>query len=249
MLKKTKIINYKHFIDLTNEFDNRVGTRTVWARLTMRQIYDHILKEDSWGDVDYQIKRWVTHAFSIKNSFWHDDMDIPQSRIGKMNSIWLIIQDIKAGKLFHSPLCMSLFANGKTPIHAGGTRLILADVYKRKIDLCVTDYRGDIRTRYPNIKWKDIDKYDYDFSNLHEFNEDITGQQTCKTYSDPASGESILIKQITTFMVPTTNMYNYHHPRIVDTPRHFLMEDNMISVNGDCIAKLDNGIWKIIIDN
>jgi len=141
---------------------------------------------------------------------------------------------------------MSLFANGKTPIHPGSTRLILTDVYDSKIDLCVTDYRGDIHTRYPTIKWKNLDEYDYDFSNLHEFNEDVTNQQNCKTYANAALCENIQIKQINTYMMPTTDMYNYHHPRIADTPRHYLMENDTISVNGDCIAKLDNGLWKIL---
>jgi len=244
---ETKIRDYQHFIELSHDFDQRWNTTTRWCSITMNDINQKILKEDTWWDVDYNIRKWEK-VFDIKSNFRHDDLDIPQGPLGKMNSIWLMLNDIKNGQDFYSPICMSLFQNGNKPIHPGGTRMILADVYTDPVHLCVTDYNNNLETEYPDITWYTVDDYYFDFSHLHELYEDTTTDGNCRTYTQEALGERIRIKQICTYMMPTTDTFNYHAPRTAETPRYFKLENDIISINDMPLAKKTDGIWNIVLD-
>ena len=244
--KPTQLTSYEQFVELSNKFDKEIGTKTFWCRIPMKNIYSDILFEDSCWDIDYQIKKWE-NVFSIKQEFYQDDLDIPQSQIGKMNSIWLMLNDLKNNKKFYSPITMSLFKNGNKPIHPGTTRLILTDVYDYPVDLCITDYIGNIREKYTGIKFFDVEDYFYDFSNgLHELHEDITSSGWCPTYASNTDEKDLRIKQISTYMQPTTDMFNYHHPRQAETHRKYCLKDNIISVNDMPIAIKKDNIWQIV---
>ena len=231
--KQSKLTSYEQFVELSNDFDRRVGTKTVWTKLTMFDIFEKILGEDSWWDIDYQIQKWVDRAFSIKTEFTQDDLDIHQSPIGKMNSIYLMLNDIK---------------NGKIPIHPGATRLILADVYNKPVDICITDYNNNVRKRFPNIKFWEVEDYYFDFSDgMHELHEDWTWTGHCPTYAD-ATDVDVQIKQISTYMIPTTNDFSFHHPRDITTTRKFCLKDNCITINDMPIAKKIDNLWKIVLE-
>jgi len=246
--KRTKLTSYEQFVELSNDFDQRVGTKTVWSKLTMFDIFEKILGEDSWWDIDYQIQKWVDNAFSIKTEFTQDDQDIPQSPLGKMNSVYLTLNDIKNGKNFYSPITLSLFKNGKIPIHPGSTRLILADVYNKPIDLCITDYNNNFRKRFPDVEFLEVEDYYFDFSDeMHELHEDWTWTGHCPTYAN-MTDDDVQIKQISTYMIPTTDDFSFHHPRDVTITRWFRLNNDCITVNDMPIAKKIDNVWKIVLE-
>lgn len=240
------IKNYKHLSKLSKSFDKRFKTKTYWAELSP---YDIVSKLHNETDPSLSISKFIqekiiNRSFVYKNEFYSNDYEILESPIGKLNSLYLLMQC----ETFRLPMSISLYKNGEVVIHPGGTRILLAGYYTKPVPCYITYYDNiPITNRYKNIEFISLDDYYIDLPHPDgQFNywESFTRFEDPKEYTRRAKGEDLPFKQIID-LTPETgdNKNTYHDPRDNNPPRHYIMKDDKIYVDGLCIIEKHKETW------
>jgi hypothetical protein len=113
--------------------------------------------------VDTIVKQKVLPLFKHKNALMSNDIGIDHGGIGKLNSIYLMKTDLLNGIDFKYPISITSFDKNNFVIHPGGTRMMFGEIYKKPIQIIVTDYTNTICERYPHIKFAPYQTMSYDF--------------------------------------------------------------------------------------
>lgn len=268
----TTIENNDHFSELCRKFDTKYGTSTYVTSMSLADIWNNFMIRNSpdqryYADTitDYIseiINGSASSLFRHTTVVYSDDKDVSASDIGKMNSIYLMIQDINNGTPLKNPLSISAFPNGSFPIHPGGTRLMFSDVYHRKMPVMITDYTGNIIGKFSNIRFCDHSDIEFDFASTRLTHIEIrSDDKYCSVAYDKALNPSAYdeygipedkpriyetIHQIVDYEIQLDD-YTYHKPKEVYPPRKFEYDrsSERIVVDDISILKKIQNRWVI----
>lgn len=242
-----RLHTWENYLELCGAWDQAHGTTTYSCQLTLEQLAQHFEGQHyPPGDLDYSIRKYIK-SFDVRNPYTNIDMDIDQSPMGNMNSVYLMSRDLLAGKQFHDPVSVSLLPNGATPCHPGQTRMLFVLVYHQPLTVYVTDYNGDALDRYDFLQ--PLEANPYEFMPEHAL---LTANVSKPSpafdyYHQQAQGADIEVKQISNLTM--TNEISYHNPRLVNQkPRVFECHGNSVSVDGVTIFRLRGDLWETVIE-
>jgi hypothetical protein len=273
---KTQVIltSNTQFEDITRDFDNVFGTTTYVAYLTLREIWDNFHIKSHPGaryhadDVPTYINNMMLKKaatlFDNKNVVYSNDEGLTGSMIGKLNSVYLMKQDILADRPFRDPISISAFVNEEFTIHPGGTRLMFTDVYHKAIPVMITDYTGTLQDDCPDIELLPYTEFNFSFKNVNlQYIKMMSSDKYCPTAYDKSlnpllydnkgfkTGEDTRVIQAVK-EIRAKNSWDenltYHKPLLVTPPRRFELTDNGDAIEVDhleIMVKI-NKQWNII---
>ena len=226
---------FKNFDELQtycNEFDMLHGSKTFFTRISMNTLRDILDKPYE----DWDVQQLAKEPFVNRDIVHSNDIDVPESRIGKLNSLYLSTRAIKRGERFFAPMSVNVFPDGAV-IHPGNTRLLLSKVYEWNVDVMFTDYTGTIDLRHKRIK------YDPKITALH-----VDHGQTDDPYIPKhLKGRPYWFKQFMDHNMDSDKM-SFYKPRTIDPPRRFQKKHNHIMVNETVVLRLINNQWEVVVE-
>ena len=214
-------------------FDRQYQCKTTFTSMTLNEIRTLIKRP---YEHDY-VTGLVETMFKDKTTVLSNDYSVPESPIGKLNSFYLINQDLTHFKRFYSAVCISLFDDDYV-LHPGSTRLLYSEIYHDPIDVMITDYSQNPRTFIPT-------KILYDSANtvLHYGNsQDLLDQHVPKKFRE----RDVHFKQLVDSKVDQ-NLFSYHKPREIFPPRIFKIEQGEITVNSLVILRYSKKQWRLVL--
>jgi hypothetical protein len=225
--------NFAAVKEFCTEFDSGNGCTTSFTRISLNEIRQLINKPYEY----YDIQQLATIPFENRNTVFSNDIDIPESPLGKLNSLFLMAKSIRAGKRFFAPMSIHVFPTDIV-VHPGNTRLMFSYLYLLPVDLMITDYTNSIQVRQKPIN------YDPTLTTMH-FNDccDTTDRYIPKHLR----GRPFWFKQMVDHVTNTHNM-SFHVPRTIDPPRKYEKIADTVLVNGDVILREINGVWKVVLE-
>lgn len=251
--------------NLVRDFDLNYKTYTYYCELTLKEIWDNFLVKnhynnrwsaDTLNDYTHNIvEQKILPLFKEKNKVYSDDIGIDQGGIGKLNSIYLMKNDLCNGIDFVYPISISFFDENSSVIHPGGTRMMFGNIYNKPIKTVITDYTNTIFKTHPHLPLKKYETINYNFStNPLIYVEVPSNHEDCpsafnkvlNTYSIGKNAKVLYIKELVDYNI-TLPDHSYHRPASIKPPRKFFLKNNKIYVDKMLLIIKDNGKWKITI--
>jgi hypothetical protein len=235
-LQVLPIETYQQFVDLANQFDSFYQTKTYITYLTLKEINDNFVNRNIYN----YLKHLIDNLFFSSHVVYSSDPWLNDGHIGKINAISKIIDDIRCGTGITTPMSMSWFGKGRYGVHPGTTRILLADVYKEKIPLVITDHTNKFKQKH---KWLDLVEPNQIFEKSvigMKFAIDNTKlSDSPRVYRDVA--KNTVFKEL--------NDHNdfYAKPTLANPPREYKLEDNKLYVDSICYACYTNKQWNLKI--
>lgn len=248
------IENLDHFVFLSRQFDKKYQTCTYYIKLTLEDVWQNFLlpskKDIRWWaktskEYNHQIlSRKINEIFdeeTIKFSLKHN---LPEDKIGKIYSMFLMKKDIIEGKGLIDPICVSVFNNGNNPIHPGGTRLNFANIYKEPMHVIVTEYKRKL-----NLPYLPLEEFSFDFENSNFFfmvGNSIKDKDKWISYRKAAENNNVTFKQIQNIH---KDYQKFLHPNTNENNIKFELYKENLFVNDTLLAiKNKNNMWEITLD-
>ena len=243
----------EHFVELTKAFDKKYSTTTSFVELSLNEIWDNF-----YLNSDPDIRWWANDTYEYTNAIitskikeiFHDtgeieicntDPRISEGMIGKINSMYLMKKDILSGKGFVDPMCVSVFPNGNSPVHPGGTRMNWANHYTNKMKVVLTTYGADT-----GLDIRPIEEFDFDLKGK-AFNFMVGNSiedAHWLSYKKAAMDLNITYKQIQNL---SEEYFKFLRPNEIDETITFRLDKNKLFVNDMLLAyKLD--MWRLTLD-
>jgi len=225
--------NFAAVKDFCKEFDAGNNCTTNFTRISLNEIRTLINKPYE----DYDIQQLATIPFENRNTVFSNDMDVPESPLGKLNSLFLMARSIRAGRRFFAPMSIHIFPTDIV-VHPGNTRLMFSHLYQLPVDLMITDYTNNVQVRQKPIN------YDPTITTMH-FNDccDTTDRYIPKHLR----GRPFWFKQMVDHVTNTHNM-SFHVPRTIDPPRRYEKTKNAIMVNDEVVLRLVKDTWRLVLE-
>jgi hypothetical protein len=217
-----------------NEFDKKHNCLTTFSQLTLNEIRSVLNRPYEHN----YITQLVETMFKDKSVVFSNDLSVPESPIGKLNSFYLIINDILTSKNFYNPICISLFDDGYI-IHPGNTRLLFSEIYPHPVDVMITDYK-----KTPCHFKQSVINFDKQNNQLFfGYSKDLNNPYVPKHYRQ----RDIYFKQIVDSRVDK-NDFSYHKPREISPPRIFQLKKKQITVNEKVIMRCIKKQWRLVLE-
>tara|TARA_B110000503_G_scaffold140887_1_gene232959 strand:- start:822 stop:1529 length:708 start_codon:yes stop_codon:yes gene_type:complete len=231
-----KLKTVKEVEDFCKEFDNKYKTTTYFTELDLTTIFK-IIKQNT--DFSKQIRVMIGQVFKYGNNVYSNDLRLNTSYIGKLNTFYLIIKDIKLGKRFYSPMSISLFKDGTSILHPGNTRAMFYEIYHNPIQCMITDYNQTPMKFFPcNFTWNP------EAQGLHwGYSQDRLNPHIPNGFKN----QDLYFKEISDIRLDKQD-FSFHQPRMIDPPRFFELKNNTVYINDVAIVRLINNKWKIVLE-
>jgi hypothetical protein len=230
------LINFSCLNELQSycaEFDTQHGCKTIFTKMTLEYIRQFLNKPYEHTYIDNLVKQ----MFAKSTVVFSNDPSVPESPIGKLNSFYLINQDLKNNRKFYSPISITLLPD-RYILHPGSTRLLYSHLYTAPISVMITDYT--------NRSLESPNEFDFNptQSTLHS--------SYSKDPSDPYipskfRTEDLWFKQIVDNRVDYNGL-SYHVPRKIKPPRIFQLRDKQITANNVTILRYIKKHWRIVLE-
>lgn len=232
-------MSFTHYSSLTElknyctEFDLQHGCKTIFTTMTLEHLRQFLNKPYEHAYLDKLVKR----MFEKSTVVFSNDISVPESPIGKLNSFYLINQDLKANKKFYSPLSLTLLSD-RFILNPGNTRLLYSFLYKEPVSVMITDYT--------NSSLESTNDFDFDPT------QSILHSSYSKDTSDPYipskfRTEDLWFKQIVDNRLDQNDL-SYHVPRKIKPPRIFQLRNKLVTANDVPILRYVKKHWRIVLE-
>lgn len=216
-----------------DKFDNLHGCKTIFTTMTLNYLREFLNKP---YENDY-VDQLVEQMFAKQTVVFSNDLTVPESPIGKLNSFYLINLDLINKKKFYSPISLTMLPS-KFVLHPGSTRLLYSHLYNDPVSIMITDYRGTGL----------LDSDDFNFipeqSVLHcNHSRDSTDPYIPKKYQS----EDCWFKQLVDSKIDRNN-FSFHVPRNIKPPRIFQLKHKLITANDMPILRYSKKHWRIVLE-
>jgi hypothetical protein len=229
-------INFSSLNDLQSycaEFDTQHGCKTIFTKMTLEYLRQFLNKP---YEHDY-IDGLVQQMFAKSTVVFSNDLNVPESPIGKLNSFYLINQDLKSNKKFYSPISVTLLPDCSI-MHPGSTRLLFSHLYKDPVSIMITDY-----TRECLEVNRDFD-FDPVQSVLHSgYSQDTNDPYVPKNFRKIDCWFNQIVDGRVNF-----NDLSYHVPRKIKPPRIFQLRNHLVTANDVPILRYSKKHWRIVLE-
>lgn len=239
-----KVHTHDEFVKITMELDEYLGSTTYIVHAPI-----HTLWYDLLGRVDSSIflKYTIEKLFSENNIVYTNDPKYGPRDLEKINTISVLIEDIKSKKRLVDPLSFNYFENSKWGIHPGNSRLYLCGFYNRPICTIVTDFKGTVKEDYPNIDFINIQDIKLQLSegrrivlNIADKTNNL-GPNSVKQFD----GNRKIYKEL---LPPYDGKYEtLADPTLYNPPRVYCLkkEGTVVTVDGKVMFQKVNDKWQI----
>lgn len=214
-------------------FDQMHGCDTIFTTMPLEQLRDLLNRP---YEHEY-LNQLVEQMFSKKTVVFSNDLDVPESPIGKLNSFYLINCDLRNNTGFYSPMSVTLLQD-RSILHPGSTRLLYSHLYTQPVSVMITNYTKNKITGNDNFC------FDPARSVLHS--------NHSKDPSDPYipkkfRNQDCWFKQLVDSKVDTNNL-SYHVPRQIKPPRIFQLQRKTVTANNVPILRYIKKNWRIVLE-
>ena len=225
-----KLKNWKHFLQLSNDFDDQYNTRTMSAYMSLQKIAE-IYSDWTPHTINKEWQRNIDTIFANTDTRYSNEME--QSEFTHLNNIVSFnnsFKQFKDIKIIH-PIHIHVYPD-RSVVHPGNKRIrILYHHYKELISVIVTDYTKS----HENIGHK---KYKFAGQNLY--------------YEFKAEHFSDKQKRYPMYKEVNANASNFHDSSFgkkdrLNKPRVFKYKNNTVTCNSVPILTKANGKWQTIL--
>lgn len=140
----TKLIDYNHFVDLTNKFDYQHNTKTFLLKTTLAKCNDLFLKKNVFAYLDSLVK----NIFKKQSIIQSNDQSLKTDDTVKLYTFYHIVKDIQNNIGIKHPLNLHYFGNNKVALSPGIGRIFFYNQYDKDVDIIVTDYTKNFCNDY-----------------------------------------------------------------------------------------------------
>ena len=230
MLEIHKLKNWKHFLNLSNCFDEQYNTRTMSCYMSIQQIAE-IYSDWNAHTIDKEWQRNIETIFS--NTDTRNSNEMQQSEFTHLNNIVSFNNSFKQYneiKIVH-PIHVHIYPE-RPVVHPGNKRIrILYHHYKESISVIITDYT---KTH------KDLGHKKYKFAGQNLYYEFKT-----EHFSDKQ-------KRYSMYKEVNANASNFLDSSFgkkdrLTKPRIFKYKNNTVTCNNVPILTKVNGKWQTIL--
>lgn len=235
-MRLDKFDNINQVKDFCKVFDHENNTKTYFTELSLQEIRN-VVKGDQYGQYEY-LRTIIAQTFSFEKKVYSNDPRLNRSHIGKLNSFYLMTNDIRTGKKFYSPMSLSIMPDGHKILHPGRTRLLYSEIYSDVVQIMITDYSNlNLDYKPCDLFWDPEVQVLYS-SHGHDYNDPYVSSHFRKY--------PVAFKTITDHRLDTDKL-SYHDPTQVSPPRCFELIKNCVYINGDLILKQKGKYWRLVL--
>lgn len=239
--KHIELKNYQELLDAIKDFDKHCGTTTYIAKTNLDAIGRAVKKDYDWvcEDIGTLIRDMT---ISCGNHFTTQHKKANADLLEKTNTISIIAKEIAKGGRIRHPMSLHYFGK-KVGLHPGQSRLYFQRVYPYPIHVICTDYKGDIKEKFPYIKFDDPRDHEFSVKNL-QYN----------MYSSFADSAARSLKKIIgdrlCYIHEVKELYppELADPTLYENPKTFRKEKNRFYVDNQLVYQQHRNSWKVTID-
>lgn len=226
-----KLDNYQEFINLTQEFDIEVGTKTGIMISSLSEINNKFFKRN----IQESLNEIIQSVFAYRNKILSTTTEIDPDFISKIYSFYHIVRDLQNGRGLLHPLNLHYFGNRRVGLHPGNTRLNFAEQYSKPIHLIITCYQN------ANIELLELTDTDFDVTDLTFFTNRATKKDGPRSIYRNAKRE--------TYYKECKDMSTMHWGWncINEDPLEFALYNNTVYVGEEKIIEKLNNKWRFCI--
>lgn len=232
-------MSFTHYSSLTElknycaDFDIQHGCKTIFTKMTLKCLRQFLNKPYEHTYVDSLVKQ----MFEEQTVVFSNDLSVPESPIGKLNSFYLINQDLKNNRKFYSPISITLLPD-RYILHPGSTRLLYSHLYTAPISVMITDYTNRVSESTTEFDFNPMQ------SVLHSgYSKDLSDPYIPRGFRT----EDCWFKQIVDSRLDYNDL-SYHLPRKIKPPRIFQLRDKLITANNVPILRYVKKHWRIVLE-
>jgi hypothetical protein len=215
-----------------DSFDEEHDCNTFFTRIPFEEIRTVLNRPYEHED----IHTLATVPFEKRSIVYSNDLDVPESPLGKLNSLFLMMQSLRHKRKFFAPMSVCIYPEDVV-VHPGNTRLLISHLYHHKVDIMITDFTNTLDIRQKKIL------YNPNLTSLHYNHCQADDQYMPKHFR----GRPYWFKQFADHVTNTGNM-SFHVPRTIDPPRKYEKIADTVLVNGDVILREIEGVWKVVLE-
>jgi hypothetical protein len=151
------------------------------------------------------------------------------------------IEDIRTGVGITSPISLTYYQNNNSAMHPGSTRLLLCNIYEKKIPVVITDFSNTFASKFQHLEIL-LPKNAY-IENIHKmrFAIDNTGLADSPKAHREVCPYPVTIKEL------TDHCDFYAKPTKAEPPVLYYIKDKKLYVDNNCFANYNKKKWSLFI--
>lgn len=236
-----KLKSYDQLVELFTEFDNFCGTKTYVAKSTLEDI--GIVRKKPYDGISDDIEEMISDMTKLCGSkFLTNHPKANSDLLEKSNTIAVIGKDIANGGRIIHPMCIHYFGK-KVACHPGNSRLYFQRIYPYPVYTIFTDYKGDIKERFPHIKFCDPKDHEFNVKGLNYVSFDNLADKCPRGIQKVTKDRLCYIQEVIEDWPQELG-----DPTLYNPPKEFKIVKGRVYLDNQLIYQKFRTEWRVVID-